>query len=121
MASEATRRPHHPLAAAEAKITELLERIETLERDLKETQRLRNVERKSLWTTTGMRTCACPLSGVISEAAGAVSRIASPAMWKKEAAVLATKLERWDVADRAELCYRYRALYRTRDMNFDLG
>ena len=110
MASEATRRPHHPLAAAEAKITALSERIATLERDLKETQRLRTVEHKSMehYRNENMR-----LSAAISEAAGAVNRIASPSMWKKEASILATKLERWHVADRAELCYR--ALYRTRD------
>ena len=45
--------------------------------------------------------------------AGKVAKIASDAMWHKEAAILALKLERWDENDRAELCFR--ALYRSWD------
>ena len=52
------------------------------------------------------------LSAAQEARAGAVSKIASESMWVKEAATLATYLERWQAEDRAELCYR--ALFRSK-------
>ena len=52
------------------------------------------------------------LSAAQEARAGAVSKIASESLWVKEAATLATYLERWQAEDRAELCYR--ALFRSK-------
>ena len=52
------------------------------------------------------------LSAAQEARAGAVSKIASESMWVKEAATLASYLERWQAEDRAELCYR--ALFRSK-------
>eukprot|EP00966_Prymnesium_polylepis_P268246 6197054-Prymnesium_polylepis.1 len=52
------------------------------------------------------------LSAAQEQRAGAVSKIETESMYKKETGTLALMLERWHVDDRAELCYR--ALYRTK-------
>ena len=52
------------------------------------------------------------LSAAHAATQGAVSKINSESMWKKETGTLALMLERWQVEDRAELAYR--ALYRSR-------
>ena len=51
------------------------------------------------------------LSAAQEQRAGAVSKIDSDSMYKKESGTLALMLERWHADDRPELCYR--ALYRS--------
>eukprot|EP00966_Prymnesium_polylepis_P292719 6760230-Prymnesium_polylepis.1 len=53
---------------------------------------------------------AAPPTRRAQAAVGAVSKIVSESMMKKEAGTLALMLERWHADDRAELCYR--ALYK---------
>ena len=108
MAFSATRSIHHPLAALEAQVVDLQQRLAIKEAEIVAEQNRRSSERKAY---ERLRNENMRLSAAISEAEGAVSKIGSESMWKKEAAVLALKLKRWHVEDRAELCYR--ALFRT--------
>ena len=110
----ATREPHHPLQALEAKIADLQRLLAIRDREIGTAQQQRTSARKSL---ERVRNENMRLSAAISEVSGTVSKIGSESMWKKEAGVLATKLERWHQEDRAELCYR--ALYRSWDDNHE--
>jgi AmiR/NasT family two-component response regulator len=84
MAFSATRSIHHPLAALEAQVVDLQQRLAIKEAEIVAEQNRRSSERKAY---ERLRNENMRLSAAISEAEGAVSKIGSESMWKKEASI----------------------------------
>ena len=103
-------RPSRRERQLEAELTAQTEKFKTAAAELVRTQTLRNSERRQLETSRNVNKL---LSAAMSTRAGAVSKMVTSSMKKKETKVLATMLERWHPDDRAELCYR--ALYASKD------
>ena len=97
------------LKRLETRITELEQLLKARETDL---ARVSSDAKYARTKIDHYRNRNMMLAAAHEAAVGAVSKIASESMMKKEAGTLALMLERWQADDRAELCYR--ALYKTR-------
>ena len=93
----------------ESQVTQLLFTVAALQKDV---TRLDTDAKYARGQADKYRNKNMLLTAAQEERAGAVSKIESESMWKKESATCSLYLERWQPEDRAEICYR--ALYRTR-------
>ena len=104
------------LKRLETRITELEQLLKARETDL---ARVSSDAKYARTKIDHYRNRNMMLAAAHEAAVGAVSKIASESMMKKEAGTLALMLERWQAEDRAELCYR--ALTAVRKTHGDEG